>query len=333
MSIKKLDDGRYLLDVRPNGRNGKRIRRVFDKKSDAQATERYILVHAESREFINGCRERRTLGQLFDAWWVYHGQHQRNAALVKVQLGKVIRDLGENTRVTKLSRLQVMSYRSERLQAGIKPSTINRDIVRLSGMFTALIKIGLYKGEHPVRGIEKLYVEPSEMAFLSLGEIDRLLGRLEGDYRRIAVLCLSTGARWGEASRLRAEQVVNQRVTFLRTKNGHARTVPISLEVQRDIKTKEGGLLFDVEYKEFRRIIREVKPDLPAGQATHVLRHTFASHFIMNGGNIIALQRMLGHSTIQQTMTYAHFAPDYLQDAVALNPLGGGTYVHEVTTL
>ncbi|EJN3875841.1 site-specific integrase, partial [Escherichia coli] len=33
------------------------------------------------------------------------------------------------------------------------------------------------------------------------------------------------------------------------------------------------------------------------------------------------LQRILGHSTIQQTMTYAHFAPDYLQDAVRFNPV------------
>lgn len=33
MTIKKLDDGRYEVDVRPAGRNGKRIRRKFDKKA------------------------------------------------------------------------------------------------------------------------------------------------------------------------------------------------------------------------------------------------------------------------------------------------------------
>lgn len=43
-----------------------------------------------------------------------------------------------------------------------------------------------------------------------------------------------------------------------------------------------------------------------------------------NGGNIIALQQILGHASIQQTMAYAHLAPDYLQNAVALNPLKGG---------
>lgn len=40
-----------------------------------------------------------------------------------------------------------------------------------------------------------------------------------------------------------------------------------------------------------------------------------------NGGNIIVLQRILGHSDISQTMVYAHFAPNHLSDAVAFNPL------------
>ncbi|EBA5798469.1 site-specific integrase, partial [Salmonella enterica] len=34
-----------------------------------------------------------------------------------------------------------------------------------------------------------------------------------------------------------------------------------------------------------------------------------------------------GHASIQQTMVYAHLSPDYLQNAVALNPLAGGTSI------
>ncbi len=41
----------------------------------------------------------------------------------------------------------------------------------------------------------------------------------------------------------------------------------------------------------------------------------------MNGGNILTLQKVLGHATIIQTMTYAHLAPDYLSEAADLNPL------------
>ena len=46
----------------------------------------------------------------------------------------------------------------------------------------------------------------------------------------------------------------------------------------------------------------------------HAMRHTFASHFVMNGGNILALQKILGHSDIKMTLQYAHLAPDFLGD-------------------
>ena len=47
----------------------------------------------------------------------------------------------------------------------------------------------------------------------------------------------------------------------------------------------------------------------------HTLRHTFASHFMMNGGSIYDLQKILGHSKVEMTMRYAHLCPDYLVKA------------------
>ena len=93
------------------------------------------------------------------------------------------------------------------------------------------------------------------------------------------------------------------------------------------VKTKTTGRLFDVNYVEYRKVLREVKPDLPKGLATHVLRHTFAAHFMINGGNILTLNKILGHSKIEQTMTYAHFSPDHLSDAIHLNPLSDGIHI------
>ena len=59
----------------------------------------------------------------------------------------------------------------------------------------------------------------------------------------------------------------------------------------------------------------------PELRGAHVLRHTFASHFVMNGGNILTLQRILGHANVTMTMRYAHMSPDHLQEAKNLNPL------------
>jgi len=38
----------------------------------------------------------------------------------------------------------------------------------------------------------------------------------------------------------------------------------------------------------------------------HVLRHSFATHFLEEGGNLIKLQQMLGHRYLQTTLTYVH---------------------------
>lgn len=42
---------------------------------------------------------------------------------------------------------------------------------------------------------------------------------------------------------------------------------------------------------------------------------------MMNGGNLLTLNKILGHQTIQMTMRYAHLAPEHLADALTLNPL------------
>ncbi|HCP4083655.1 TPA: tyrosine-type recombinase/integrase, partial [Escherichia coli] len=248
------------------------------------------------------------------------GRNQAYGDTYRTRLEKVIREMGD-PRASQMTRKFVIEYRSDKLQAGLMPSSINRDLCALSAMFSLLIDAEVYHNENPVRGIRKLKVQNTEMAFLSDDEIDRLLKRLEGDARRIAILCLSTGARWKEASTLRGEHIVGNRVTFFNTKNGKSRSVPVADSVVPLIKTRRTGLLYQVDYLSFREILQEVKPDLPKGQATHVMRHTFATHFMMNGGNIVTLQRILGHATIQQTMTYAHFSPDFLQDAISFNPL------------
>ncbi len=94
----------------------------------------------------------------------------------------------------------------------------------------------------------------------------------------------------------------------------------------------KGYLFPDASYQKFRRTMKDVKPDLPDDQATHALRHSFATHFMINGGSIITLQRTVGHSRLEQTMVYAHFAPEYLQDTVSLKTLLGGVDSQSVHT-
>lgn len=50
----------------------------------------------------------------------------------------------------------------------------------------------------------------------------------------------------------------------------------------------------------------------------HVARHTFASHLVMHGVPIRTVQELLGHSSIEMTMRYAHLSPDARREAVEL---------------
>ncbi len=69
----------------------------------------------------------------------------------------------------------------------------------------------------------------------------------------------------------------------------------------------------------FRGTYQRCGFDTP-GQMTHILRHTFASHYMMAGGDILGLQRILGHSSITMTMRYAHLSPGHLESALRLSP-------------
>ncbi|WP_279050061.1 phage integrase [Cedecea davisae] len=321
MGIKSLGPEGYIVDVRPQGRDGKRIRKKFTTKSEAQQYERWVIATQSNKDWVDKPADRRPLAELITLWWKYYGQSMKSAQSTLRKLERIDNAMG-NPISSQVTTNRWAEYRAQRVAHGIAANTINRDQEAVSSLFNVLIELGHYHNENPFKGVSKMKVRSREMGFLSKSEITKLLDALTGQNLLAVKIGLSTGARWGEIQKLRQTNVFNQRITFVDTKNGKNRTVPISKELFKEIKQSESGLVFpDIHYMTIRQTLKNIAPDLPPGQAVHVLRHTFASHFMMNGGNILALQRILGHANIQQTMTYAHFAPDYLQDAVKFNPL------------
>lgn len=92
----------------------------------------------------------------------------------------------------------------------------------------------------------------------------------------VVKVCLSTGARWGEAENLKRSQITPGKITFIKTKGKRNRTIPVDAGLIEALP-KKTGTIFTPCYYAFRNALERAEIELPPGQLTHVLRHTFAS--------------------------------------------------------
>lgn len=221
----------------------------------------------------------------------------------------------------KVNKSTWADYRAGRYAAGIKAKTLNREQETLSSLFGTLIETGNYHHENPFKGVSPLKVHAHEMGYLLKSQIKQLLAALPEPENLAARLSLATGARWGEVVKLRRTHLAHSKAMFINTKNSKNRTVPVSNTLFDELCERGAGDIFaDVDYELLRRTIKQVAPDLPDGggsRSAAYLRQPFHDERRKYSDSA----KILGHSNIQQTMVYAHLAPDYLQDAVRFNPL------------
>lgn len=237
-------------------------------------------------------------------------------------------DVMGNPVADRFSAEDFAKYRAQRLESGVTANNMNREHAYLRSVFNELKRLGLWKKENPLAMVRQFKIPERELSWLTVDQIQVLLAELENcrnkDALLVAKVCLSTGARWGEAEGMRKSQLRNQSIQFTGTKSGKNRTVPVAEGLYDELREKAAAStdrLFQYCWGAFRDAVERCGLVLPDGQKTHVLRHTSASHFVMNGGNILVLQKILGHQSLTMTIRYAHLAPDHLQEAKLLNPL------------
>ena len=49
---------------------------------------------------------------------------------------------------------------------------------------------------------------------------------------------------------------------------------------------------------------------LPLKIGQHALRHTFGTQYILKGGDVFSLQRIMGHTRIETTMPYVNMSTE-----------------------
>lgn len=333
MAITKSKSG-WLVDVQPGGRGSKRHRKTFRTQNEAKAWETWIKAQINSNAaWMPEKRDTRKLLKLAELWYDNHGKELRAAEDTYKRIKAVIVAM-RNPIASDFTVATFTKYRASRLEEGVTLNTVNREHAYLRAMFNELTRLGYWKKENPLKDLRQFKVQENELSYLNSEQIPVLLDELRASSNvhayLVAKICLSTGARWSESEGLTLTQVRNGLIQFARTKSGKTRAVPITGDLEQAIRThrkthKRGNTLFDYCTGAFKEAIERAEIELPPGQLTHVLRHTFASHFMINGGNILTLQRILGHQDLKTTMRYAHLAPNHLEAAKTLNPISALT--------
>ncbi|WP_318388395.1 tyrosine-type recombinase/integrase [Enterobacter sp.] len=338
MSIRKQPDGKWLLDFypegKPKGKASKRIRKTFSTKGDALAYQNHIMGNINAKPWLDGKEDRRKLRDLVNQWCDEHGVTLDDGEKRKGTMEFACESMGEPL-AHQLNDTTFSLYRSKRLSGEISrtsrvkkvsPRTMNLELAYFRAFFNQIKRLGHWKLDNPLSNVHPFKSEEAELAYLEHEEIDRLLDECKKSRNDnvfwVARLCLVTGARWDEVESITAKKIRNLKVSFFKTKGNRNRTVPISKDFYDSLpKPDRPGCSIKSCYSAFRKAVERAELNLPDGQLSHVLRHTFASHFMMNRGNILMLKNILGHTHIKMTMRYAHFAPDHLEEAVRLNPL------------
>lgn len=270
--------------------------------------------------------DNRRLTDLVHLWFKLHGTTLKDATYRYSRTVALCESLG-NPLAVDFTTEQFADYRIQRLKE-VSVSTVNHETRYLRAVFNELKRLGKYHGENPLKNIRTFREKQVELCYLTQREINLLLSECDKSrnphLRCVVSLALQTGARWSEANELQAQNLKPDYVEYIDTKNGTNRFVPIKPELYAYLKERgyrvRRGRLFSECNGAFRKAVLRSGIDLPRGQLTHVLRHTFASFQVMSGVDLVTLQRVLGHGDIRITMRYAHLAPDYLRRIVEYVP-------------
>jgi integrase len=153
---------------------------------------------------------------------------------------------------------------------------------------------------------------------------DATRSRMGGWLERAVRIALGTGLRRGELRTLAWADVDldadTLRVRPEKAKSRRGRTIPLTRLAREALVATPAAERKGPVVPEVARYDTALKKALRAadidGADWHTLRHTYASHMVLRGVPLTAVRELLGHSSIQVTMIYAHLAPSHVADAV-----------------
>ena len=214
-----------------------------------------------------------------------------------------------------------------------KPGSVKMGYFALRFLFT-----NIYHKEWAKEYLPTPKVAKTLPVVLSKDEVTDVLGAIGNfKHRTIIMLIYSTGARVSESVNIKLTDIDSKRmqINIQEGKGLKQRKVPLSpvlLSVLRDYyrQYKPGYYLFEgaggkgthlgvsavraICINARHRTLHIKKPYTP-----HTFRHSFATHHLEQGTNLLVIQRLMGHSDLSNTLKYLHV--QQLNTDQVVNPL------------
>ncbi len=307
--------------------NGKRVREaVSSKKSEAEKvlTQRLNAINEGKHPVIKKRRNKKIRFAAFAETYIsnYSKPFKKSWKSDIHRIKPLIQFFGDFF-ITDIESSHVAEYRKLRLQQKVKnkeqnvsPATANKEVKMLKSM---LKKAATWKGIE-IHDLElDLATEIPRDRILTNHEIKLLVGNSQPPLKHAILIALNTGARSGEILSMRWEHVNLEHnfitVTALEAKSKRVRRIPINSELRKlflKLKLTRNDNRYVLQNpmtgKPYSSFQRSWKSILSKTRITnlkfHDLRHTFASHFLMNGGDLYTLKEILGHKELNTTARY-----------------------------
>lgn len=279
--------------------------------------------------------------------YLAHLEHGRNVSAhtlraYKTDLARFVETLSEEERddPANLGPAELKSHIASLLDDGLSRTTVARHAAALRGFFRWMLAAG-HADDDPAQALRVPKRGRALPRVLSEDQMGRLLGAPAGDTfletrdRAILETLYSAGLRVSELVGLDVRDVNARRGTAKVFGKGRKERVALlgryavdAIEAWtpwRDLKARptaedalflnhRGGRLTD---RSVRRLLDRalVRAGLPPGITPHTLRHSFATHLLVNGAGLKEVQEMLGHKHLSSTQVYTHVSPEHLKVA------------------
>ena len=238
-----------------------------------------------------------------------------------------------DTPLAQITTWQIEKWKSEKAKA-VQQQTVNRSLTVIKHMFKKAVEWSMTK-TNPATGVKRFTVVSERTRFLSADDVQAILQKCKEDLTSpwlypLVKLALNTGMRQGELLSLEWKAVNFERDTInvLQTKTMRWKTISINTDALEALNwlqsNRYGDYLFmwpwggmvgkTTVYDAFKRACKAAGIE---DFHFHDLRHTFPSHLVMAGVDLLTVKELLGHKQINMTVRYSHLAPEHTAQAVA----------------